>query len=106
NFGGPAVSGVGPNILNFTGPLTSNNSVSVNGGTLSLAANANDTATPNLFTGGINLSGGTVRAANDPNLGSANGIITLNGGTLSLSMPDVASVASQFGFLGNGINNS
>lgn len=105
-FGGTSVSGTGQNILNLYSTLTGANAVSVSGGILNLNTSANSSSAPGLFTGGISVTGGgTIRALNDPNLGSASGVVTLDNGTLQYTTTNVSSVATQFGLMGSGINN-
>lgn len=105
-FSGPLVSGIAPNVLTLANPLTGANSATVSGGILNLSQTTNDAGFAGLFSGGISANGGVTRYVNDPNLGTAAGVVNLNGGTLSFDITNVGSVAGQFGYLGTGINNS
>ena len=99
NFGGLSGQGskIGLNELTVSSVLAGNSPLNVSGGLVNLAA-------VNTFSGGVTVSGGTLRLLNNPSLGNTTNGITLNGGTLQAIGTADNTGAILFSVFGNQVN--
>jgi autotransporter-associated beta strand protein len=80
NLSAVSLTTAGTNTLTLTSPVSSGTGSLSISGTASIIINS-----PNTFTGGLLLNGGSITQATTNALGSANGTLTLNSGTLDLN---------------------
>jgi len=80
NLSAVSLTTAGTNNLTLTSPVSSGTGSLSISGTASIIINS-----PNTFTGGLSLNGGSITQATTNALGSANGPLTLNSGTLDLN---------------------
>ena len=76
-----------PVVVNSSLPYSISGAGGITGVTALLITNIGSLTlqTSNSFTGGVNLSGGTLIITNDSALGASSGAVTLNGGTLQVN---------------------